>query len=133
MNWLDLPVATASQGIVQLPGSKSISNRILLLAALANDITRVRNLLISDDTARMLNALGTLGVTIDTIDQSDYDVKGCSGSFPVKQADLFLGNAGTAFRPLSQSLQYLAGIIGSRAYHVCMSALLPISSMPYDS
>lgn len=109
MNWLNLPVATASQGIVQLPGSKSISNRILLLAALANDITRVRNLLISDDTARMLNALGILGVTIDTIGQSDYDVKGCSGSFPVKQADLFLGNAGTAFRPLVAVLAILGG------------------------
>lgn len=109
MDWLDLPVAYAARGIVQLPGSKSISNRILLLAALAHGTTLVRNLLISDDTTRMLNALGTLGITISQISENDFRVEGGSGKFPVKEADLFLGNAGTAFRPLVAVLAIMGG------------------------
>ena len=77
MDWLDLPVANAARGIIQLPGSKSISNRILLLAALANGKTLVRNLLISDDTAQMLNALGTLGIKINQISKNDYQRGRC--------------------------------------------------------
>lgn len=109
MDWLDLPVTKAARGIVQLPGSKSISNRILLLAALANGKTFVRNLLISDDTTQMLTALGTLGIKINQISKNDYSVEGGSGKFPVKQADLFLGNAGTAFRPLVAVLAVMGG------------------------
>lgn len=109
MDWLDLPVANAARGIIQLPGSKSISNRILLLAALANGKTLVRNLLISDDTAQMLKALETLGVKINQINKNDYNVEGAEGKFPVKQADLFLGNAGTAFRPLVAVLAIMEG------------------------
>lgn len=109
MDWLDLPVANAARGIIQLPGSKSISNRILLLAALANGKTLVRNLLISDDTAQMLKALETLGVKINQINKNDYSVEGAEGKFPVKQADLFLGNAGTAFRPLVAVLAIMEG------------------------
>ncbi|MDV6344361.1 3-phosphoshikimate 1-carboxyvinyltransferase [Nitrosomonas sp. Is37] len=109
MDWLDLPVANAARGIIELPGSKSISNRILLLAALANGKTLVRNLLISDDTAQMLNALGALGIKINQISENDYSVEGASGKFPVKQADLFLGNAGTAFRPLVAVLAIMGG------------------------
>lgn len=109
MNWLDLPVGGPAHGIVRLPGSKSISNRILLLAALANGKTLVRNLLISDDTAQMLNALRALGITIDPINKNDYSVEGSGGRFPVKQADLFLGNAGTAFRPLVAVLAIMGG------------------------
>lgn len=109
MSWLDLPAASAACGIIQLPGSKSISNRILLLAALANDKTLVQNLLASDDTTQMLNALRTLGIKVNQINKNDYSVEGGSGKFPVSQADLFLGNAGTAFRPLVAVLAIMGG------------------------
>jgi 3-phosphoshikimate 1-carboxyvinyltransferase len=93
---------------MQLPGSKSISNRTLLLAALAKGSTEIRGLLKSDDTDRMLEALGTLGVNITKTKQGIM-VKGCNGDFPNKQADLFLGNAGTAFRPLTAALAFSNG------------------------
>ena len=64
MKWLDLPSVKTAQGIVQLPGSKSISNRILLLAALAEGTTQIHGLLASDDTARMLDALAKLGISV---------------------------------------------------------------------
>ncbi len=92
------------EGSVVLPGSKSISNRTLLLAALCNGNTRVRGLLKSDDTDVMLVALQKLGVAIEKSAQDEYLVSGCGGVFPVKDADLFLGNAGTAFRPLTAAL-----------------------------
>lgn len=104
MKFLDLPAARTAQGVVQLPGSKSISNRILLLAALAHGITHVRDLLISDDTACMLDALRALGVSITQTGDSDYRVQGVGGQFPVNEVDLFLGNAGTAFRSLTAVL-----------------------------
>jgi 3-phosphoshikimate 1-carboxyvinyltransferase len=91
-------------GSVRLPGSKSISNRVLLLAALAEGETRIRNLLDADDTRVMLQALGALGVTCDR-----GRVVGVGGAFPVKKADLFLGNAGTAFRPLTAVLALSGG------------------------
>lgn len=109
MNWLDLPVVATAQGVVQLPGSKSISNRILLLAALADGVTHIRDLLASDDTARMLEALRMLGVSISQIGENDYQIEGCNGKFPVHEADLFLGNAGTAFRPLVAVLALMNG------------------------
>ena len=99
-----VPPCTRVEGSVTLPGSKSISNRILLLAALCDGDTVVRGLLKSDDTDVMLAALRTLGVRIDPLTRNDYRVNGCGGIFPVKQADLFLGNAGTAFRPLTAAL-----------------------------
>ncbi|TDI77243.1 MAG: 3-phosphoshikimate 1-carboxyvinyltransferase [Betaproteobacteria bacterium] len=104
MKFLDLPAARTAQGVVQLPGSKSISNRILLLAALAHGITHVRDLLISDDTACMLDALRALGVSITQTGDNDYRVQGVGGQFPVNEVDLFLGNAGTVFRPLTAVL-----------------------------
>ena len=109
MKWLDLPVAATAQGIVQLPGSKSISNRILLLAALADGVTHIHDLLASDDTARMLEALGVLGVSISQTGDNDYQITGCNGKFPVDEANLFLGNAGTAFRPLVAVLALMNG------------------------
>ena len=84
-------------GSVRLPGSKSISNRILLLAAPAEGETEIHHLLASDDTARMLDALGRLGVPVSQ-SGSICRVIGSAGKFPVAQADLFLGNAGTAIR-----------------------------------
>ncbi len=113
MEFLDLPVARNAQGVVHLPGSKSISNRILLLAALAEGVTHVRDLLVSDDTARMLDALKALGVSIIQTGDDDYQVQGVGGRFPlcfpVTEADLFLGNAGTAFRPLTAVLALMQG------------------------
>jgi len=104
METLNLPPATIAAGTVKLPGSKSISNRTLLLAALAEGTTVIRDLLASDDTARMLDALKILGVPLEQTGADDWCVTGMAGNFPVKQADLFLGNAGTAFRPLTAAL-----------------------------
>ncbi|QOJ20447.1 MAG: 3-phosphoshikimate 1-carboxyvinyltransferase [Gammaproteobacteria bacterium] len=109
MKWLDLPFAKNAQGAVRLPGSKSISNRILLLAALAEGVTEIHDLLASDDTARMLDALTKLGITVTQTDKNDYTVTGGHGIFPIKEVDLFLGNAGTAFRPLVAVLSLMQG------------------------
>src|SRR5258707_915226 len=100
---------TRAGGSVALPGSKSISNRTLLLAALCEGETVVKNLLKSDDTDVMLAALNQLGVRVEPLGGSDYRVHGCQGNFPVKKADLFLGNAGTAFRPLTAALAFQGG------------------------
>ncbi len=104
-----------AQGTVKLPGSKSISNRVLLLAALSGGRTHLHDLLDSDDTRVMLAALQTLGVawqreTRDGQPSDDYLVEGCGGQFPVRQADLFLGNAGTAIRPLTAALALQDGV-----------------------
>ena len=109
MKWLDLPFSKEARGNVKLPGSKSISNRILLLAALSEGTTHIQDLLASDDTARMLEALTKLGITISQSSEHDYCVTGASGKFPVAEADLFLGNAGTAFRPLVAVLSLMQG------------------------
>ena len=113
MSFIDLPAVKAARGTVCLPGSKSISNRILLLAALADGATVIRDLLISDDTARMLEALEALGVPIARINGNSYRVLGMGGElplrFPVGKASLFLGNAGTAFRPLTAVLALAQG------------------------
>ena len=107
--FLDIPQLLSAAGTVRLPGSKSISNRVLLLAALADGETEVRDLLASDDTERMLEALQTLGVGVTALGGENWLIKGCAGRFPVKQAELFLGNAGTAFRPLTAALALAGG------------------------
>lgn len=100
--FIDLPAARGALGSVRLPGSKSISNRVLLLSALAVGTTEVKALLASDDTRVMLEALTTLGVRWHRHEGTDdYRVEGVGGVFPVKEAELFLGNAGTAFRSLT--------------------------------
>lgn len=110
MEFLDLSVRDRAQGSVCLPGSKSISNRILLLAALASGDTLVRGVLAADDTERMLDALTTLGVALSPQSGTrDILIHGVSGRFPVRRADLFLGNAGTAFRPLTAALALTGG------------------------
>ncbi len=109
MEWLDLPLVRCAAGKVRLPGSKSISNRVLLLSALAEGTTTISNLLESDDTGRMLDALKMLGVAVTRTDEGQYLITGCSGRFSVKEADLFLGNAGTAFRPLTAVLSLMHG------------------------
>jgi len=107
--FLELPPLMSAHGTVRLPGSKSISNRVLLLAALAEGETTVRDLLHSDDTERMLDALRILGVKVESLGDNAYRVTGCGGDFPVKEAKLFLGNAGTAFRPLTAALALSGG------------------------
>ena len=109
MEQLHLPAASHAEGTIKLPGSKSISNRTLLLAALADGVTEIRDLLVSDDTARMLEALEKLGVKLEKLSETDWRVHGCSGDFPNKNAELFLGNAGTAFRPLTAALALSGG------------------------
>ncbi|WP_047550144.1 3-phosphoshikimate 1-carboxyvinyltransferase [Methylotenera sp. G11] len=109
MEQLTLSASTHAQGTITLPGSKSISNRTLLLAALADGVTEIRDLLASDDTSRMLEALQSLGVKLENFSENAWRVTGCSGNFPNKNADLFLGNAGTAFRPLTAALAFAGG------------------------
>ncbi len=92
-------------GTVRLPGSKSLSNRVLLLAMLAEGTTRIENLLDSDDVRRMVEALHTLQIPLrEERDQRRLEVIGQAGKIPVEGAELFLGNAGTAIRPLTAAL-----------------------------
>lgn len=109
MEQLTLPASHYAQGTITLPGSKSISNRTLLLAALANGVTEIRDLLASDDTSHMLEALQTLGIKLDNFSENAWRVTGCGGNFPNKNAEIFLGNAGTAFRPLTAALALAGG------------------------
>jgi 3-phosphoshikimate 1-carboxyvinyltransferase len=107
--FLDLPAASIARGTLRLPGSKSISNRVLLLAALARGDTLLHDLLSSDDVDRMLDALRSLAVNWQHAGGNDYRVHGTGGQFAVREADLFLGNAGTAFRPLTAVLALMGG------------------------
>jgi 3-phosphoshikimate 1-carboxyvinyltransferase len=109
MEQLTLSASTSANGTITLPGSKSISNRTLLLAALADGVTEIRDLLASDDTSRMLEALEALGVKLENFAENAWRLTGCNGNFPNKSADLFLGNAGTAFRPLTAALAFSGG------------------------
>ena len=109
METLDLRPLSRASGSIRLPGSKSISNRTLLLAALAHGTTQIHDLLASDDVQRMLEALQTLGVNLTQTGPHDWQVQGTGGRFPVKQADLFMGNAGTAIRPLTAALAVTGG------------------------
>jgi len=105
---LELKAARGARGAVRLPGSKSISNRVLLLAALAAGETTVRGLLDAEDTRVMREALERLGVPITETAEA-LTVKGAGGVFGEKKADLFLGNAGTALRPLTAALALSEG------------------------
>ena len=98
-----------AQGSIILPGSKSISNRALLLAALSTGTTTLKNLLDADDTQVMRNALSQLGLSITDQANNVCLVEGCGGHFPVRKADLFMGNAGTAIRPLTAVLGMQGG------------------------
>ena len=108
MEFLDLGPFSRASGTVRLPGSKSISNRVLLLAALAEGETTITNLLDSDDTRVMLDALEKLGVRLKR-DGDTCVVTGTRGAFTARTADLFLGNAGTAVRPLTAALAVNGG------------------------
>ncbi|MBK6471025.1 MAG: bifunctional 3-phosphoshikimate 1-carboxyvinyltransferase/cytidylate kinase [Betaproteobacteria bacterium] len=113
--FLDLPPLNGASGTVRLPGSKSISNRVLLLAGLATGTTAVHDLLDSDDTHVMLDALAALGCRLHHEDSAHgrvLHVTGLGGQLVVHEADLFLGNAGTAMRPLAAALAVLAATQG---------------------
>ena len=101
--FLDIPALQSAQGAVTLPGSKSISNRVLLLAALCQGTTTLHDLLDSDDTRVMLNALRAMGCAVD-VQGSMVSITGLGGQAPVDELDLFMGNAGTAMRPLTAAL-----------------------------
>ena len=111
--FLDLPHLASAHGCVQLPGSKSISNRVLLLAALSHGTTVLHDLLDSDDTRVMLQALHSLGCTItpgQVTPGQPLHITGLGGALPADAAaTLFLGNAGTAMRPLTAALAVLGG------------------------
>jgi 3-phosphoshikimate 1-carboxyvinyltransferase len=110
MDHLDLAPVARMAGTVRLPGSKSISNRTLLLCALAHGDTEVAGLLEADDVELMLAALGRLGIGIEQrAGTRDFSVRGNGGRFAVKRAQLFLGNAGTALRPLTAALALAGG------------------------
>jgi len=98
-----------AQGSIILPGSKSISNRALLLAALSTGTTTLKNLLDADDTQVMRNALRQLGLSVTDRANNVCVVEGCGGRFSVRKADLFMGNAGTAIRPLTAALAMQGG------------------------
>ncbi|ELW9235180.1 3-phosphoshikimate 1-carboxyvinyltransferase [Proteus mirabilis] len=106
MESLTLQPIVHIEGTINLPGSKSVSNRALLLAALAKGKTRLTNLLDSDDIRHMLNALTALGVQYQLSNNNTVcDIEGLAGSFhPQQPLELFLGNAGTAMRPLAAAL-----------------------------
>ncbi len=112
---LDLPPLGHAAGTVQLPGSKSISNRLLLLAGLSEGTTTLVDLLDSDDTRVMLAALRTLGCAI-VQDGRHTRITGFAGRPAVASAELFLGNAGTAMRPLTAALAVLATQQDGAAY-----------------
>jgi 3-phosphoshikimate 1-carboxyvinyltransferase len=106
---IDLEPVMHAAGTVRLPGSKSISNRTLLLAALAEGTTTIHDLLASDDTLVMLGALTSLGIKWEQLDERTHVVHGGGGHLPNHEADLFMGNAGTAIRPLTAALAVIGG------------------------
>ncbi|SDC13426.1 3-phosphoshikimate 1-carboxyvinyltransferase [Paracidovorax valerianellae] len=106
--FLDLPPLATAGGTIQLPGSKSISNRVLLLAALSEGTTEIHDLLASDDTRVMLDALRQLGCAVDE-QGAVVRITGLGSRPPLAPASLFLGNAGTAMRPLTAALALLGG------------------------
>lgn len=108
MRVLELEPIRRVAGTVRLPGSKSISNRALLLSALARGDTRLVGLLDADDTRIMRDALAQLGVAC-VRDSDATTVRGTGGVFTAREAELFLGNAGTAFRPLTAALALAGG------------------------
>ena len=110
--FLDVPPIAIADGAVTLPGSKSISNRVLLLAALCDGATEVHDLLASDDTHVMLEALKALGCEVTSTGVNQVRVVGLNGRLRTQSAALFLGNAGTAMRPLTAALTLMASTQG---------------------
>jgi 3-phosphoshikimate 1-carboxyvinyltransferase len=118
--FLDLPPLVCARGTVRLPGSKSISNRVLLLAGLSEGVTEIEGLLVSDDTAVMLDALRMLGCAVESTTPSEGGVPatlritGLAGRLAVGNADCFLGNSGTSMRSLAAAVAVLSARDGGR-------------------
>lgn len=113
MSQLELKAVIRAEGSVTLPGSKSLSNRALLLASLAAGTTRLRNLPVGDDIEHMRTALIALGVHLEPSEHdTQVDVTGHSGPLRTGEGDhqLYLGNAGTAIRPLTAALCFSPGV-----------------------
>jgi 3-phosphoshikimate 1-carboxyvinyltransferase len=111
MNELSLKASKQVRGCIKLPGSKSITNRVLLMAALGNGVTKLIDPLRSEDTDQMINALIKLGVSVKEVndDKKTIEIKGAEHNFPNKNTNLFLGNSGTTFRPLAAVLAMMRG------------------------
>jgi len=111
MNEITLKASKQVRGCIKLPGSKSITNRVLLMAALGSGVTKLIDPLRSEDTDQMINALIKLGVSVKEVndDKNIIEIKGAEHNFPNKNTNLFLGNSGTTFRPLSAVLAMMRG------------------------
>ena len=111
MNEIKLKASKQVRGCIKLPGSKSITNRVLLMAALGNGVTKLIDPLKSEDTDQMINALIKLGVSVKKVndDKNIIEIKGAEHNFPNKNTNLFLGNSGTTFRPLAAVLAMMGG------------------------
>ena len=111
MNEITLKASKQVRGCIKLPGSKSITNRVLLMAALGSGVTKLIDPLRSEDTDQMINALIKLGVSVkeDNDDKKIIEIKGAEHNFPNKNTNLFLGNSGTTFRPLAAVLAMMRG------------------------
>ena len=111
MNEIKLKASKQVRGCIKLPGSKSITNRVLLMAALGSGVTKLIDPLSSEDTDQMINALIKLGVSVKEVndDKKIIEIKGAEHNFPNKNTNLFLGNSGTTFRPLSAVLAMMRG------------------------
>ena len=111
MNEITLKASKQVRGCMKLPGSKSITNRVLLMAALGRGVTKVIDPLRSEDTDQMINALIKLGVSVKELndDKNIIEIKGIEHNFPNKNTNLFLGNSGTTFRPLTAVLAMMRG------------------------
>src|SRR5258706_14829866 len=103
---IDLPLNPS----VRVPGSKSLTNRALLIAALANGTTRINNALFSDDSRYFAKALQTLGFDIQLNEENlEMKVTGLAGQIPARKAELFIANAGTSARIVSAYLTHGTG------------------------
>ena len=111
MNEITLKASKQVRGCIKLPGSKSITNRVLLMAALGCGVTKLIDPLRSEDTDQMINALIKLGVSVKEVndDKNIIEIKGAEHNFPNKNTNLFLGNSGTTFRPLAAVLSMMRG------------------------
>ena len=111
MKEITLKASKQVRGCIKLPGSKSITNRVLLMAALGCGVTKLIDPLRSEDTDQMINALIKLGVSVKEVndDKNIIEIKGVEHNFPNKNTNLFLGNSGTTFRPLAAVLSMMRG------------------------
>ena len=111
MNEIKLKASQQVRGCIKLPGSKSITNRVLLMAALGTGVTKLIDPLRSEDTDQMINALIKLGVSVKEVNDNKniIEIKGSEHNFPNKNTNLFLGNSGTTFRPLAAVLAMMRG------------------------